>query len=100
MNIKITKGKFNGTKKTYYSNNRYTFWFNFVDRGKFFDIYCTKRPSFNGKSKSVSKTHLYSSGKICFVAGKSPRTYWEAESRAKEWAEYFVEYRKTGRSRS
>lgn len=72
------------------------FLFRFVPCGSHVDIYCLSRPSFNGKDPSVVKTHLYDSGKICFVEGREPRSQEEAEARAKEWAEYFLDYRKTG----
>ena len=101
MNAVIAKGKFNGDKKTYLTmNGLHFFWFEFIKKGDHFDIYCNKHPSLNGHSSSVSKTHLYSSGKICFVSGKEPRSELEAQKRAKEWAEYIAEYRKNGRAQS
>ena len=101
FNKLFAKNKFNDLKQTYVSKDgRHYFWFNFVNNGGHIDIYCTKHPSFNGQNSSVSRTHLYGSGQICFVAGKEPRSQWEAQRRAKEWAEYFVEYRKTGRAQS
>ncbi len=73
------------------------FWFRFEPRDGHIDILCTRHPPLNGRDPSVSKTHLYrSSGLICFVAGREPRTQAEAEQRAAEWAEYFLEYRRTG----
>jgi len=100
MNAIIPSGIFS-TKDTYRSKNGlYYFDFDFVDRGKYTDIYCTRHPSFNGQDSSVRKTHLYSSGKICFVGGKEPRSLWEARRRAKEWAEYILEYIRTGKAQS
>lgn len=101
INTIIIKGKFMGLKKTYLSKNGlHFFWFDFIKKNNHIDVYCTKHPSFNGQSSSASKIHLYSSGKICFVQGKEPRSEWEAQKRAKEWAEYFLEYRRTGKAQS
>ena len=89
------------TTKTYRSKNGlYYFVFDFIVQGDHININCTEHPSFNGQDSSVSKTHIYSSGDICFVRGKEPRSQWEAEMRAKQWAEYFSEYRKTGKAQS
>ena len=101
MNTKIICGKFYNGDKAYRSENgQHYFKFQFLNQRNYYIINCTEHPSFNGQSSSVEKTHLYSSGSICFVKGKEPRTIWEAESRAKEWAEYFLEYRKTGKAKS
>lgn len=72
------------------------FVFEFVNMGSYFDIYCKVRPPLGGRDPSVVKTHLYDDDRICFVAGKEPRTYTRAEELAGQWAEYFLEYRRTG----
>jgi hypothetical protein len=101
MNTRIIDGKFYSNIVTYRSENgQHYFTFDLVDHGDYFDIECTRHPSLNGRDSSVSKTHLYSSGKICFVSGKEPSTLWEAKMRAKEWAEYIIEYAKTGKAQS
>ena len=100
MNAIVLLGIFSA-KDTYRSKNGlYYFDFDFVDQGKYIDIYCTRHPSFKGQDSSVRKTHLYYSGKICFVDGKEPRSLWEARRRAKEWAEYVLEYIRTGKAQS
>ena len=97
MNTKILAGTFNGLKKTYRSKDGlHYFWFNFVKKGNRIDIYCTRHPPLNGQDSSASKTHLFSSGKICFVGGREPLSQWEAERRAKQWAEFYLSYRKKG----
>jgi hypothetical protein len=72
------------------------FTFHFVQQPGYVDIYCLKHPSLNGQDPDPHKTHLFSSGKLCFVAGHEPTTQERAEELAKQWAEYFVEYRQTG----
>lgn len=76
------------------------FFFEFVNQGSHFDIYCRLHPSLNGRDPSVHKTHLYSDERICFVSGKEPRSLERAEHLAAQWAEYFLEYRRTGIAQS
>jgi hypothetical protein len=98
MNMKIVNGMFCGAKKTYRSKNgSYHFSFEFSERGRYIDVFCTKHPSFNGKSSNPHKTHLFHSGKICFIAGREPKTQRRAEELAAQWAEYFLDYRQTGK---
>ena len=97
MNANIIFGKFFGTKKFYRSKNSgYYFNFKFVTNGSYVDIYCTRHPSLNGQDSDPAKTHLFNSGKLCFVSGHEPRSQSRAESLAAQWAEYFLEYRRTG----
>lgn len=77
-------------------NGRYYFKFKFVNLGSQINIYCTNHPSLNGRDSAPGKTHLYGSGKVCFVEGRAPRTQRRAEQLASQWAEYFLEYRRTG----
>jgi len=101
MNTRIISGKFHGNTKTYRSNDgHHDFIFNFVDRESYIDIYCTYRPSFNGKDPDPHKTHLWDSGLICIIKGKKPKSQSEAKRLAAQWAEYFLEYRKTGIAQS
>ena len=84
-------------KKFYRSKNGVHFFnFKFIDRGTHVNIYCTKHPSLNGRDPDVNKTHLFASGKLCFVSGRGPRSQRRAEELARQWAEYYVEYRRTG----
>ena len=76
------------------------FKFAFAPQGDLIEIYCLSHPSLGGRDPSPLKTHLYSSGKVCFVAGYEPTTQSRAEERARQWAEYFLEYRRTGISQS
>jgi hypothetical protein len=83
--------------QTYRSEcGRFYFRFQFVNQGSYYDIYCTGKPSLSGRDSDPHKTHIYGSGKICFVSGREPRTMSSAQGRAKEWAEYFLEYIRTG----
>jgi hypothetical protein len=50
----------------------------------------------NGRSSDPAKTHLFRSGKLCFISGKEPFSQSHAESLAAQWAEYFLEYSRTG----
>lgn len=98
MSTCITAGTFYGTKKTYRSKDGLHFFvFVFIDSGNFIDIYCKRHPGFNGQSSSSKKCHLYPSGKISIVPGKEPTSQRRAEQLAAQWAEYFLEYRKTGK---
>ncbi|HYE20295.1 MAG TPA: hypothetical protein VEA69_17740 [Tepidisphaeraceae bacterium] len=72
------------------------FKFAFAPQGDHIAIHCLAHPPLGGRDASVTKTHLYSSGQICFVAGREPRDQERAEELAKQWAEYFLEYRRTG----
>jgi hypothetical protein len=84
-------------KKYYRSEDgRYLFRFDFIPEGDCIEIHCLRHPGFAGRDPDVHKTHLYSSGKICFVSGREPRDQRRAEELAKQWAEYVLEYRRTG----
>ncbi|MHA1950309.1 MAG: hypothetical protein ACW99G_10155 [Candidatus Thorarchaeota archaeon] len=97
MANRIIGGTFAGTKKTYLSKDGlHYFVFDFINKGNYIDVYCKKHPSLSGYSSSPEKTHLFHSGKLCFVSGKQPKTQWRAEQLAAQWAEYFLEYRRTG----
>lgn len=98
MNLKFLTS-LNQTKRTYRSKDgRHYFWFEFHDRGSYIDVYCNKHPSLGGRSSNAHKTHLYSSGKVCFASGREPRSISEAHRRAQQWAEYFLEYIRTGKT--
>ena len=98
MNAKIIHGKFHSVKDTYLAKDGVNYFgFKFVNRGSIIDIFCTKHPSFNGQDSDPHKTHLYRSGKLCFKAGKEPKSQSRAKELAAQWAEYFLEYRRTGK---
>jgi hypothetical protein len=97
MNLRIIPGVFTGVKKPYRSRDgAHYFVFKFIDKGNCIDIVCKKHPSLNGRSSNPRKTHIFRSGKLCFVPGREPRYQWRAEQLAAQWAEYFLEYRRTG----
>lgn len=81
-------------------NGQHDFEFRFVPDGRHINIYCLARPGLNGRDDSVHKTHIWPDNRICFVAGREPRGQTEAEHRAREWAEYYLEYRRTGAAQS
>jgi len=85
-----------GTKWYRSRDGRSLFKFGFAPEGDHIAIYCLAHPSLDGCDPDVNKTHLFSSGKICFIAGREPRTQSRAEELAQQWAEYFLEYRRTG----
>ena len=72
------------------------FSFRFVANGDVIDIEVVSMPNLNGQDPDPQFTHLYPSGKICFVPGKAPTDTTRAQEMAAEWAEYICEYRKTG----
>lgn len=102
MNAHLVPGMYtSGIKKRYRSKcGRHYFGFEFVDRGGHVDVYCQDHPSLNGRDSDPRKTHLYRSGKVCFIAGHEPGSQRRAEQLAAQWAEYFLEYRRTGIAQS
>lgn len=98
MNNTIVEGYFSGTPLTYLSKNRlHVFKFEFVPRHNHVDIKCTQHPSYNGQNADPNKTHLYRSNFICFIKGKEPANMSRARALAAQWAEYFLDYRITGK---
>jgi hypothetical protein len=75
---------------------QHIFAFRFQPDGDHINIYCLRHPPLNGQDPSPHKTHLFDSGKVCFIAGKEPRNQARAEQLAKQWAEYYLEYSRTG----
>ncbi len=97
----IIAGTFLGVNrtKTYRSKDgQHYFKFEFKDCGTRIDIYCWQHPSLNGRDSAPEKTHLFRSGKICFVSGHEPKSQSRAEQLAGQWAEYYLEYRRTGKT--
>jgi hypothetical protein len=85
------------TEKYYRSEDgRAYFKFRFIPHGDQVLIFCLKRPSLGGQDPDPRKTHLFESGRLCFVEGHEPRDHARAEELAKQWAEYFLEYRRSG----
>lgn len=83
------------SKKYRSKDGSFDFEFTFVPEGDHLAIYCRKHPP-HQQDPSPHRTHLFPSGKICFVAGKEPRTQARAEELAAQWSEYFIEYSKSG----
>ena len=98
MNIKIIEGVFSSTSKTYRSKNgKHLFKFNFTNNGNHIDIFCPSHPSLNGRDSDPRKTHIFSSKRLCFFKEREPKNQSRAENLACQWAEYFLEYRRTGK---
>jgi len=77
-------------------DGRSIFQFQFFRELDHIAVYCLLHPSLQGRDPAPHKTHLYASGKLCFVPGQEPRSQGRAEALAKQWAEYLLEYAKTG----
>lgn len=77
-------------------NGRWFFKFAFAPEGGHIAIYCLSRPSLRGQDPDPHKTHVFSTGKLCFTAGCEPREQQRAEELARQWAEYILGYRRTG----
>jgi hypothetical protein len=93
----IMEDKKMGIKKYYRSRDgQHIFNFEFINSGSHIKIHCNDHPSLNGRDSDPVKTHLYHSGKICFVEGQEPNSQSRAENLAGQWAEYFLNYIKTG----
>ena len=98
-NHTLLPGAFPSIQKYYRSRDgRSMFTFRFVDCGQHLDVYCTDHPSLHGRDDDPRKTHLFSSGKLCFVDGREPTSLSRAEQLAGQWAEYWLDYRRTGRN--
>jgi hypothetical protein len=76
------------------------FKFAFAPEGEHITVHCLAHPPLGGRDPDPHKTHLFSSGKLCFVGGREPRDQGRAEQLAQQWAEYFLEYRRTGIAQS
>jgi len=81
-------------------DGQHDFGFHFRDQGGHYDIICFRHPPLHGRDSDVRKTHLFSSGRVCFVEGREPPTLARALELASQWAEYFLEYRRTGMAKS
>ena len=72
------------------------FKFAFAPEHDHIAVHCLAHPPLDGRDTDPNKTHLFSSGRLCFVAGREPRDQQRAEELAKKWAEYLLEYIRTG----
>ena len=98
MNNNIIQGCFSGATATYLSKDRkHVFKFEFIPENNHVDIKCTQHPSYNGQDPDPEKTHLYRTNFICFIKGKEPTNMSRAKELAAQWAEYFLDYRQTGK---
>src|SRR5205823_12282635 len=77
-------------------NGRGYFKFAFTPMADHIVVYCLAHPTLGGRDRDPHKTHLFSSGQLCFIPGQEPRTEERAEDLAQQWAEYFLEYVRTG----
>lgn len=87
------------TNMTYRSKDgKHYFGFQVVGTGSRYTIYCHRHPDFNGQDSDSHKTHIFESGQLCFAAGHEPKTLARARELCKQWAEYFLDYRRTGKA--
>jgi len=101
MPTHLLRGSFQSGTRYYRSKDgRHVFAFEFLNGQSPIEVYCRQHPGFNGQDSDPRKTHLYASGRLCFIAGREPRTQARAEELAAQWAEYFLEYRRTGRAQT
>lgn len=83
--------------KTYLSKDgKFRFKFFFEPANGHITVRCLSHPPLGARDPSPLLTHLFPSGRLCFVEGHEPRDQARAEALAKQWAEYFLEYRRTG----
>lgn len=88
------------TKHYRSADGRWMFQFAFVPLDDEIAIYCLAHPPLDGRDSNPHKTHLFTSGKVCFSEGHAPQNQDRAEELARQWAEYFLEYRRTGIAQS
>lgn len=102
MRFRILHGAFSAaTAGTYRTKDGADYFsFRLVQKSGYIDVFCPRHPPLRGRDSNVNKTHLWPDGRICFVQGREPKSPHEAISRAKEWAEYFQNYIRTGEHRS
>jgi hypothetical protein len=74
----------------------HSFRFRFVPSGDTIDVFCLAHPPLRGRDPHPARTHLFESGKLCFVSGREPRDQQRAQELAAQWAEYYLRYRETG----
>jgi hypothetical protein len=99
--FKRPTGKSPAETKYYRSaDGRWMFQFAFAPESDEIAVYCLAHPPLGDRDPDPHKTHLFSSGKLCFVEGRGPRDQDRAEELARQWAEYFLEYRRTGVAQS
>jgi hypothetical protein len=77
-------------------DRRWMFKFAFAPQDNEIAVYCLEHPPLDGRDSDPHKTHKFDSGKLCFVVGRAPRDQARAEELAAQWAEYILEYRRTG----
>jgi|SRR6266487_4491429 len=77
-------------------DGRWHFTFGFAPKNGHIAIYCLAHPPLDGRDPAANKTHMFSDGELCFTAGCEPRDQSRAEELAQQWAEYILEYRRTG----
>jgi len=73
------------------------FRFHFTQEGDQIAVWCLSHPPLQaGRDPSPQKTHLFPSGRLCFAVGHEPHNQARAQELARQWAEYFLQYRKSG----
>jgi len=82
---------------TYRSKDgQHYFQFEFLADGERILIFCRRHPVLGNVDPDPHKTHLFPSGRVCIAEGKDPTNVSRAQELATQWAEYFLEYRRTG----
>ena len=51
-------------------------------------VYCSRHPELGTRDSDTRKTHIFGSGKLCFVSGRALQTMSRAQELARQWAEY------------
>lgn len=77
-------------------DGRSDFGFTFIQNRGSYDIVCTDRPPLQGRDASLHRVHLHPDNRVCFVEGREPRSLADALDRARQWAEYYLRYVRTG----
>jgi hypothetical protein len=86
---------------TYRSRDgKHYFMFNFTPTADEVEVHCNRHPSLNGRDPDPRRTHIFSSRKLCFVSGRAPTTIGRARELARQWAEYLLEYIRTGEAQN
>lgn len=89
------------TTQTYRSlDGRHLFTFRFERTSSEVEVFCSRHPDLGSRDTDTHKTHIFGSGKLCFVSGRAPQTMSRAQELARQWAEYLIDYIRTGVAQS
>lgn len=80
----------------------FDFMFNYVNRGRYWEIDIVRLPDYRGRNTSASIIHTLPSDrggrKICVASGHEPRSERDAKKLSMSWADLQAEYIRSGKT--